>query len=561
MSPAVLQIKDKLNIVDVVSSYLKLEKAGVNWKARCPFHHEKTPSFFVSPARESFHCFGCNRGGDMFTFVQEIEGLDFMGALKILAERAGVVLEQTGFKRDPEQDKLYRLLEAARAYYERELPKAESVKKYLKDRGLKGETAKAFGLGWAPSSWQGLYDYLTKLDYQAADIERAGLIIHSTKPGSQSRYYDRFRGRIMFPLLDGSGRVVGFSGRIFSAEGGSASGGVIEPAKYVNGPETSVYSKSRLLFGFPQAKLEIKRKDACVLVEGQFDLVMSHQAGVTNVVAVSGTALTNYHLELIKRFTNNIIMAFDGDSAGFKAASRAIELGLELGLEMKVAELPSGQDPASVCQTNPELWQKAVGEARHVVDFLLNVIVAREPIGRRRAHLIKEGVYPYIARLQQRIDQAFFISQVASLTGLSEEVIRADLREQKLSQKVAPVQSETEIIFSRSDRILERLLGLHWWQKFDLPELIKTHETKFFSRQAELSLQAELIYSHLPPPDLLKEVASLIQSLEIELLLETRAAVTKELAKAKEDKVEEKEHQYLKKIDELTRKINDLKNK
>jgi DNA primase len=264
---------------------------------------------------------------------------------------------------------------------------------------------------------------------------------------------------------------------------------------------------------------------------------------------------------LIKRFTNNVIMAFDGDSAGFKAASRAIELGLELGLEMKVAELPVGQDPASVCQTNPEQWEKAVAEARHVIDFLLKAIAERESDQRRRAHLIKEEVYPYIARLQQRIDQAFFISQVMALTGLSEEVIRADLREQKSSSRPAVVEVETEIVLTRSGRILERLLGLHWWQKQDLPELVRGHETKFLPRQGELVLQAELIYSHLPPPDLLKEATNLLQSLEIELLLEERAETTRELGKAKEEKEEEKEHQYLKKIDELTRKINDLKNK
>ena len=523
MSTAVEQIKDKLNIVDLVSTYLKLEKAGANWKACCPFHHEKTPSFFVSPTRESFHCFGCNRGGDMFTFVQEIESLDFIGALKILAERAGVELGQTSFKRDPEQDKLYRILEAARTYYERELPKAESVKTYLKERGLKWETAKTFGLGWAPPSWQGLYDYLTSLGYQAVDIERAGLIIHSTKTGSQSRYYDRFRSRIMFPLSDGSGRVVGFSGRIFGEQTPPAGGGTA--AKYINSPETSIYNESRLLVGLPQAKLEIKRKDACVLVEGQFDLVMSHQAGVTHTVAVSGTALTNYHLELIKRFTNNVVMAFDGDAAGFKAAERAIKLGLELGLEMKVAELPTGQDPASVCQTNPELWQKAVNESRHVIDFLLNVIVAKEPEQRRRAHLIKEEVYPYITRLQQRIDQAFFISQVTSLTGLAEDVIRADINEMLARAKSSTVQIVEPKTTPRS--------------------------------------RLELIEERLAASEFLEavEIADLAKEREIEILLKQRLEATQKLSEAERDEDETAKQKYLRLIHDLSLKINDLKNK
>ena len=458
-SNAVEQIKAKLNIVDLVGSYLKLEKAGINWKARCPFHQERTPSFFVSPARQSYHCFGCQKGGDLISFVEEIEGLDFLGALKILAERSGFKLERDNFQRDPTLDRIYQVLAAAARYYEAQLTRAGAVLAYLAERGLTEETIKQFALGWAPPEWRGLFGHLREQGWTPEDLERAGLAIRVTARTGEQReggWYDRFRGRIIFPLFDSAGRVVGFSGRVF----GEAPENV---GKYVNSPETAVYHKSKLLYGLHRAKLPIRQNDAAVLVEGQLDLILSHQSGVGQAVAVSGTALTEEHLLALSRLTKNLIFAFDSDGAGWRAAARAIEMALALGLEVRVALLPTGEDPASVCRREPAVWQKAVGEAKHVIDFLLAVVSARESDRRRRAHAIKAEVYPYVARLTERIDQAHFIGKISALTGLPEEVIRADLNAippPRRDGAPTPPMADVGVAPTRADRLLDRLAGL-----------------------------------------------------------------------------------------------------
>src|SRR3972149_5550617 len=302
LSP-VEQIKDRLSIIDVISSYLKLEKAGQNFKARCPFHNEKTPSFFVSPSRNSYHCFGCNRGGDIFTFTEEIEGVSFSDALKTLAERAGVTLTATGNKEREENKKSYDLLEAATKFFETNLLRSETVKNYIKARGLKEETVRNFRLGFAPDGWSNLLDYLKAKGFPEKLIEENGLIIKC-----QKGYYDRFRGRIMFPLSDSQGRVVGFTGRIFD-DGSKPSSAKATEGKYVNSPETVLYNKSKILYGYDKAKREMLKEDFCIIVEGQMDLLMAHQAGTANSVAVSGTALSEEHIKLIKRFTETIMLS------------------------------------------------------------------------------------------------------------------------------------------------------------------------------------------------------------------------------------------------------------
>ena len=372
MSNTVQQIKDRLGIVEVVQTYLKLEKAGINYKARCPFHQEKTPSFFVSPARGSFYCFGCQRGGDILTFVQDIEGLDFMGALKLLAERAGVALEPVAgreFGRDPERESILAALERAQQFYAAALEPATAPRAYLAERGLTAEIIKQFGLGWAPApaagGWRALVDALRSAGVTEAVMEKAGLVIASRQPGSLGRYYDRFRSRLMFPLRDSSGRVVGFSGRIYPPDQADQGG------KYINSPETAVYQKSRVLYGFDRAKLAIRQADQAILVEGQFDLLLSHQAGLPNTVAVSGTALTEKHLEQIARLTKKVVMAFDGDRAGLAAADRAVRLALDLGLEVLAARLPGGQDPADLIRAAPADWRERVARAPPALYFFL----------------------------------------------------------------------------------------------------------------------------------------------------------------------------------------------
>jgi len=324
MTDSVEKIKERLGIAEVVGGYLKLEKAGKNLRARCPFHNEKTPSFFVSPDRGSYYCFGCGAKGDIFSFVEQFEGLDFKGALKLLADRAGVKLEyDRGSFSDgkSEREKIFQILEEATGYFETNLKSNDEARNYLQKRGVAEKTCVVFRLGYAPDEWRSLLTHLKNKKFTESDLEKAGLI---KKNETGSNYYDRFRGRIIFPIADSAGRIVGFSGRILK--------GKPEDAKYLNSPETELFAKSRILYGLDKAKAEIRRRDFAVLVEGQMDLLMSHQAGVANAVASSGTALTDEHINLLKRFSNRLLLVFDPDEAGFKAALRGAGLALTRGL-------------------------------------------------------------------------------------------------------------------------------------------------------------------------------------------------------------------------------------
>ena len=304
------EIKSRLDVVDVVGGYIRLSKAGRNYRALCPFHSEKTPSFFVSPERQMWYCFGCQKGGSIFDFVMQMDGLEFGDALKVLAQRAGVELKKIdpklSAKWKTEKTRLYEICELAAKFFERQLEAGktgQSVQKYLKERGLKSKTIQEWRIGYGPDKWQALSDFLKGRGYGEEEIERTGLSVR--KDEIQNSNYDRFRNRIIFPIYDLNGGVVGFSGRIFG-EG--------EP-KYLNTPNTLIYDKSRVLYGLDRAKLDIRKDNFCVLVEGQMDVIMSHQAGVRNAVASSGTALTVEHLKIIKRYTENLAMAFDMDLA------------------------------------------------------------------------------------------------------------------------------------------------------------------------------------------------------------------------------------------------------
>src|SRR3989344_3942952 len=348
MDSPVQKIKERLGIEEIASSYIKLERAGANLKARCPFHNEKTPSFFLSPDRGTYYCFGCGASGDIFTFVEEFEGLDFKGALKMLAERAGVELpryNKADQENKSEKEKLFKIMEEATNYFENNLGENQEVLEYLKTRGLNEKSIKDFRIGFAILDWRKLYDHLKGRGFADNEIERAGL---AKKPDDAGKaMYDRFRGRIMFPIMDSSGRVVAFSGRIFKDDGKSA--------KYLNSPETPIFKKSSILYGIDKAKESIRKHDFSIVVEGQFDLILSHQAGYRNTVATSGTALSDTevskenvvsNLGLIRRLSDNLVLAFDSDKAGMTATARAGKIALSLGMDVKVANLQEGSDPA-----------------------------------------------------------------------------------------------------------------------------------------------------------------------------------------------------------------------
>ena len=383
------QIKERLNITDVVGSYLKLEKAGINYKAKCPFHNEKTASFFVSPARQSFYCFGCGEKGDIFTFVEKFEGLDFKSALK--------------------KQVLYKIAEEACVFFENKLKDNQEAKKYLGKRGLSAEAMQKWRVGFAEDEWRKLHDALLAKNFSKNEMLDAGL--SKEKDG---KYYDTFRARIMFPICDASGRVIAFSGRSFPDKESAP--------KYLNSPETSIFHKSDVLYGWHLAKSAIRKLDYTVLVEGQMDLLLSHQAGVINSVASSGTALTENHLQKIKRLSNRVIIAYDSDEAGEKASRRAAELALTLGLEVKITSLPEGEDPASIILENKEVWKQYLRDSQHLIDFALAKI-SRDKKGTALMKEVERSILPYFAFIKSEIEKSHFIGKIASKIGVSEEAV------------------------------------------------------------------------------------------------------------------------------------------
>jgi DNA primase len=436
------EIKARIPIEDLIGSYIKLEKSGKSYKARCPFHNEKSPSFFVSPDRGGYYCFGCNAKGDIFTFVEQFEGLDFRGALKILADRAGVKLVYDE-KADGERDRLYKAMELAAAYFEEQLEKTSEAKEYVKGRGITDETRKVFRIGYAPEGWRNLMAYLKGKGFNEAVLEKVGLI-KSKDSVSNPRgddFYDRFRGRVMFPISDSSGRVIAFSGRILKDEK-NADGS--SPAKYLNSPDTPLYDKSLVLYGLDKAKTEIRRLNYTIFVEGQMDLVMSHQAGIKNTVASSGTAMTEEtnssvgtisNLGLVRRLSPNVIIAFDSDSAGRKAALRASGIALSLGMDVKIADIVGGKDPADLVKEDVEKWRAVLKGAKPVIEFELGNVIkdvagadghAADP--RKLTKAVTERVLPLIARIESSSDQSHFVAMVAEQARIPIDSVWQDIR-------------------------------------------------------------------------------------------------------------------------------------
>ena len=574
MSSPVEQIKARLTIVDIVGSYLKLEKAGINYRGRCPFHNEKTPSFYVSPTRNTYHCFGCGKGGDIFSFVQEIEGLDFIGSLKQLAERAGVELPRTGFEDKRKNDILYKILEDASLFFESNLAGNSNVEKYLTERGLTPESIKKFRLGFARAEWRDLFDHLIKKGYNAADMEAVGLVIKNQGGDQRAGFYDRFRSRVMFPLCDSVGRVVGFSGRIF----GSAE----DTAKYVNSPATDLYDKSQVLYGYDKAKLDIRKNNYAVLVEGQMDLVLSHQAGVTNAVAVSGTALTDKHLGLIKRLTDNMVIVFDGDLAGMSAARRGINLALSLGLEVKAALLPGGMDPADLVKKDPQLWVEAVRNSKNIIDFYLDVLFSQDLDTRTRNAKVSGELLPYVALLANALDQAHYVKKVSDFLGLPEESVREELNKIKIPGIEPSAQASTlgageaekkKNTANRLDRLAERLWGLYWWQEganavvakslqAKIVEavgegVIKIIEDKLVSEKDRLLLEAEISFSGSEKLEMLS--TEIFNDWLTEYLRWELSALTAEIKTAEQKGEHGKIEEILRKCQAITKKIEELK--
>lgn len=434
MSDAVQQIKERLSILDVVSPYVELHKAGKNFKGKSPFSAEKTPSFYVSPDRGMYYCFSTSQGGDMFTFVQAMEGVDFKGALKILADKAGVELVPEDPKKRSERERLYAALEAATEFFERQLPQEPEAVRYLERRGVKPETIAHWRIGFAPgpprSGWRETKDALEAQGYTKDELLKAGLI---KQAASGKEPFDVFRDRVMFPMAEPSGKIVAFSGRILHPDE--------KAPKYVNSPETTLYKKSDLLFGYDKAKEGIRKLGFSLIVEGQFDVVMSHQAGYHNAVAVSGTALTLHHVQLLERLSPRVVLALDADRAGIAAMKKAAAVMLNRGLDVKVAEMPLGEDPADMIAKDVSEFKKVIGQSVHVIDFLLHVITREEADERTMKRKAREEILPFILLLPDRIDQEHFVGRVAAAIKTTLDAVRFELdrlREQRVTAEVRP---------------------------------------------------------------------------------------------------------------------------
>lgn len=426
MTNHVEEIKSKLDIVDIISSYINLQQASGNFRAVCPFHNEKTPSFMVSREKQIWHCFGCDKGGDLISFVQEYEGIDFKEALRILAEKANVSL--TSFSAQPKEDysRLYEINKRAAEFFhnilEQDTEASQKTLKYLDKRQVKKGSILDWQLGLSPESWDGLLRYLVTEGYSEEDIFKAGLIV---KKKDGSGYVDRFRKRLMFPIFDTQGRVVAFTSR-------SLAGIVYDEeefgGKYINSPQTVIYDKSKILYGWHLAKDVIRSKKYLIVVEGNMDVIATHQTSAKNTVAVSGTALTTDHIKLIKRYANNVILAFDGDAAGSRASFRSISLCWQEDLNVKILVLPKGKDPADIIKSNPDEWLYLIKNSIPVMDHYFKKIFQAIDINRAdHKKVAVQKLLPIIKYLKTTIEQVHYLKILSDKLNIPFEILKNDL--------------------------------------------------------------------------------------------------------------------------------------
>lgn len=581
MSDQVQRIKERLDIVEVVSQYVKLTKAGKNYKGLSPFKKEKTPSFYVSPDKGMFYDFSTSQGGDIFSFVQTMEGLDFKGALTMLAERAGVTLVKESKESKDARDRLYGALEEACAFFETKLSEHQEARQYLADRGLEQFSIRRFRLGFAPDGWQHCREHLEQKGYKVHELEAAGLV----KKGERGSHYDRFRSRIMFPIMDPAGRVIAFSGRIFGDAAQDAAN-----AKYLNSPETRLFDKSRVLYGYHIAKQDIRKFDCSILVEGQMDIVLSHQAGYTNTVAVSGTGLTNEHLTLLERLSKRLVLALDADAAGVASAGRAATLALARNMDVKVVRVPQGKDPADCIKHSPHTWKEAVKHASHIVDYLFDVVLAEhKERGRDERALVlavRDRVLPFVAQIKSGTDRAYFVRSVAQRLGLGEDAVRADveavarLHDRESAQPSPPTpytatpdaSTSTVRAPSRRERAERALAAFVFMLESNADSTITSEALTEMARarsvvlepvlarhhkdRETLALQADVQYGAAEDHEELLQ--ALFAAVAREQYLETRVRLTRELREAERDRDEARAATILSELQEVARCIDRL---
>ncbi|MFM8831719.1 MAG: DNA primase [Spartobacteria bacterium] len=457
------RVSDANDIVDLISSYFPLKRAGTSFRALCPFHREKSPSFHVNPARQNYHCFGCGAGGGVLRFVMEYEHLDFPSAVRRLAQRAGIpIIEEASTAEDHQKHGLrQRLLalhaEASTWFHDHLLksPDASQARDYLKSRGLNSTIAKSWQLGFAPGSWDALLTHLRGRRFTQEEILQSGLASSKDEaPNSGSTLYSRFRNRVMFPIRNDYGEVIAFSGRILEADA--------KAAKYVNSPETPLFTKGRVLYGLDKTKRDLIEKNAAIVCEGQIDLISAFEAGIRNVIAPQGTAFTGDQARLLKRYVETVLLCFDSDAAGKKAAARSLPALLSQGLLVKIVTLPQGEDPDSLIRrSGPEAFLEVINNATDFFEHSLNEAFASGELNDNAGKSRLVGrIAPPLALVQDAVLRETILGRTASRLGLPQGAIRVAMKapsvDQDETQAQAP-QKEEELTLSAGMEMLCRL--------------------------------------------------------------------------------------------------------
>jgi len=589
------EIKNKLDIVEVISHYVKLQKAGANYKALCPFHKEKTPSFYVSPSRQIWHCFGCGAGGDIVGFVMKIENLEFKDALKLLAEKAGVKLTFENPEIVSKKQRLKEIYREATDYLHNNLLKNQKVLDYLFERGLSLETIKEFKLGFALDEWRDLTNYLIKKGFKSYEILQSGLAISKkeikdiSEAASKEIFkiqpqdiYDRFRSRIIFPIEEAAGDVIAYTARIFDIDKGEplkTIRNVEEVGKYINSPQTLIYDKSRTLFGLSKSKKYLSLEGKTVLVEGTMDFLAGWQKGIKNIVATCGTSLTPFHLDILKKYNKNLILSFDMDEAGRKASERAIDLSLEKEFEVKILKLPQGKDLAEYLKEikNSEEAKQLVQNSQPIMEFYFErALSLGDKNNLEGKKIIVSYFLPQLKKIKNALDRAYWIEKTAEVLNLSSQTIEDELNKISSDSFKKQIIDENETIINplsslgttdRKTIIAERLLS--FWVKY--PELKEKfiNFIQFFPPQyqelikvlknaqgAEDWQQKELSEGVLN----LMKILSLRADYEEDLLAQYKVSkeieIEKGLKELKKEVIKEKLNQLEKEISEAEQSLN-----
>ena len=451
------QVQQRTNIVEIISNYLPLKRSGGNFRTLCPFHHEKTPSFTVNPSKQIWHCFGCGLGGNVFGFVMKYENLEFPQAIRLLGKKAGVTVpefsSQTTVQRSLNKN-LYRINELAANYFHNNLlnqQKGKSTRHYLTKRGITGEIVDKFRLGFSLNLWDGFLRFARSKGEKEESLRQAGMIIPRRKGG----FYDRFRNRLMFPIFDLQGRVIGFGGRVLNEE----------LPKYVNSPETALFNKSRCLYGLNLTKEHFRGKEYIIVVEGYMDNITLYRAGIRNTVATLGTALTSEHARMLKRYVSTIVIIYDADQAGENASLRGLDILIEEGLRVRIVRLPEGSDPDSyLISKGKEGFEKKIKQSQDLFDYKLDFLMAKYGTDKleEQAEIIAE-MLPTVARVDNAVLRSGYVHQLAKRLSVNENSILLELKkvkDKKFSYSQPPIKQEfnSKIAINPEERIIVQLM-------------------------------------------------------------------------------------------------------